>query len=326
MSARAGDLILFRCLPLLPAPSGAEHRRHAEDRRRGQGAARPSPSRARCTRPRHRRTDRAGGRAVPRSGRVWLTRTARSGQGRVMAEPARALPMVVADFVRWDDGSDTRYELAFGVPMAMAPPSGRHADIVANITSRLSRQLDRPCRAPVGAGVARHDDDDEFRLPDVMVSCEPVPGVYFRQPCLIVEVLSPSTEKADRTDKLDFYRSLASVEAVVLVWQDQRRVQVIRRSPSAGRSRTSSVAVTSRLPCSTSTSPSTRFTTASTFHSRASHLHPDFAGKRSLVSVRLILGEPGNLPQPATENLASKTSTSIHSMGSRQDVEQYETS
>lgn len=64
-----------------------------------------------------------------------------------------------------------------------------------------------------------------------MVSCEPVPDVYFRQDCLIVEVLSPSTEKADRTDKLDFYRTLASVEAVVLVWQDQRRVQVIRREP-----------------------------------------------------------------------------------------------
>ncbi len=62
-----------------------------------------------------------------------------------------------------------------------------------------------------------------------MVSCEPTPRVYFRQPRLLVEVLSPSTEKEDRTDKLDFYRSLEVVEAVVLVWQDKRRVQVIRR-------------------------------------------------------------------------------------------------
>lgn len=146
-----------------------------------------------------------------------------------MAEPARALPMLVADFVQWDDGTDTRYELAFGAPVAMAPPSGRHADIVANITALLSAQLTRPCRVPVGAGVAHRDDDDEFRLPDVLVSCEPTPRVYFRQPRLLVEVLSPSTEKEDRTDKLDFYRSLEVVEAVVLVWQDKRRVQVIRR-------------------------------------------------------------------------------------------------
>lgn len=139
------------------------------------------------------------------------------------------MPMLVADFVRWDDGTGTRYELACGAPVAMAPPSGRHADLVANITARLSAQLARPCRVPVGAGVARRDDDDEFRLPDVIVSCEPTPRVYFRQPRLLVEVLSPSTEKEDRTDKLDFYRSLESVEAVLLVWQDKRRVQVVRR-------------------------------------------------------------------------------------------------
>ena len=139
--------------------------------------------------------------------------------------------MIVADFVKWDDRTDTRYELAFGVPVAMAPPSGRHADIVANITARLGGQLVRPCRVPVGAGVARRDDGDEFRLPDVIVSCEPTPRIYFRQPRLLVEVLSPSTEKEDRTDKLAFYRSLQSVEAVVLVWQDKRRVQVLRREP-----------------------------------------------------------------------------------------------
>jgi Uma2 family endonuclease len=79
--------------------------------------------------------------------------------------------------------------------------------------------------------VAWHDDDDGFRLPDVMLSCEPVPSVYFRHLSLIVEVLLPSTEKVDRTDKLDFCRSLESTEAVALFWQDQRRVQVIRREP-----------------------------------------------------------------------------------------------
>jgi Uma2 family endonuclease len=42
-------------------------------------------------------------------------------------------------------------------------------------------------------------------------------------------VLSPSTEKEDRTDKLDFYKSLPSVLAVLLVWQDKRRVQLNAR-------------------------------------------------------------------------------------------------
>lgn len=139
--------------------------------------------------------------------------------------------MTVADFVHWGDGTDARYELAFGAPVAMAPPSGRHVGIQRNVMRALDRQMKSPCGVYTGGGVARDEDDAEFRLPDVFVSCEALPPLFFRQPRLIVEVLSPSTEKDDRTDKLDFYRSLRSVEAVVLVWQDKRRVQVVRREP-----------------------------------------------------------------------------------------------
>ena len=163
-----------------------------------------------------------------------------------MAEPAPALRMTVADFVRWDDGTDTRYELAHGAPVAMAPPSGRHAEIMRNIARSLARQLKGPCRELQGAGVARAEEDDQFRIPDLIVTCEPTPPVYFREPRLVVEVLSPSTEKEDRTDKLDLYRSLPSVEAVLLVWQDARRVQLVARDRSAGRCRTWSVAARSR--------------------------------------------------------------------------------
>jgi Uma2 family endonuclease len=134
--------------------------------------------------------------------------------------------MNVAEFLVWDDGTETRYELVHGAPMAMAPPSGRHAEIVGNVAAVLSRQLVRPCRVPQGGGVARDEADDQFRLPDVFVTCEPTPERYFRAPRLVVEVLSPSTEKDDRTEKLDFYQALPSVEAVLLVWQERRRVQL----------------------------------------------------------------------------------------------------
>jgi Uma2 family endonuclease len=133
--------------------------------------------------------------------------------------------MTVAEFTAWDDGTTTRYELAHGTPVAMAPPSGRHAEIVGNLSAALAGRLMRPCRVPQGGGVARADGDDEFRLPDLFVTCEPTPPAYFREPRLVIEVLSPSTERDDRTDKLDFYQSLPSVEAVLLIWQERRRVQ-----------------------------------------------------------------------------------------------------
>lgn len=148
---------------------------------------------------------------------------------------AKALPdlrMTVAEFVLWHEGTDTRHELVDGRPVAMAPPSGRHAEVGTNILMALNQRLRRPCRALFGAGVALSADDAECREPDVLVTCEPTPEHIFLSPRLVVEVLSPSTAKDDHSDKLDFYKSLPSVEAVILVWQDRRRVQLhVREDP-----------------------------------------------------------------------------------------------
>lgn len=135
--------------------------------------------------------------------------------------------MTVAEFVARDDGTGTRYELAYGAPMAMAPPSGWHVVITRNIARAIERQVHARCGVVMSGGVARAEGADELRLPDVFVSCEPTPPVYFREPRLVVEVLSPPTEKIERTAKLDFYRSLPSMEAILFVWEDQRRVQLI---------------------------------------------------------------------------------------------------
>jgi len=48
-------------------------------------------------------------------------------------------------------------------------------------------------------------------------------------PCLIVEVLSPSTEDYDRGEKLDHYKQIDSLQEIVLVAHDEPNVEVIRR-------------------------------------------------------------------------------------------------
>lgn len=146
-----------------------------------------------------------------------------------MGEPALSTGLSVAEFYDWHDGTDVRHELVGGVVVAMAPPSGRHAVIVSNVQGSLQRRVAPPCRVLPGGGVAKGESDDECRMPDVFVSCEPTPQRYFTRPQVIVEVLSPSTEKEDRTDKLDFYKSFASVELILFVWQDRRRVQLNSR-------------------------------------------------------------------------------------------------
>jgi Uma2 family endonuclease len=51
---------------------------------------------------------------------------------------------------------------------------------------------------------------------------------------LVIEVLSPSTEKVDRDLKLNAYRKLPSLQEYVLVSQDKRQVELYRRGPDIG--------------------------------------------------------------------------------------------
>jgi Uma2 family endonuclease len=75
-----------------------------------------------------------------------------------MAEQALKL-MTVDEFLAWDDGTDTRYELADGVVRAMSPPGGPHRTIVGNTSGVLYNALSRrrPCRGEPEAGL-RIDD------------------------------------------------------------------------------------------------------------------------------------------------------------------------
>ena len=52
--------------------------------------------------------------------------------------------MTIAEFLQWDEGSDTRYELVRGKVIAMAPPSARHSVIVSKIGGVLEAGLKGP--------------------------------------------------------------------------------------------------------------------------------------------------------------------------------------
>jgi Uma2 family endonuclease len=51
-------------------------------------------------------------------------------------------------------------------------------------------------------------------------------------PSMLVEVLSPSTEEYDRGEKLEHYKQIESLQEVVLVHHDERKIVVWRRAGS----------------------------------------------------------------------------------------------
>ena len=150
-----------------------------------------------------------------------------------MAEPARK-PMTVAEFLEFDDGTDTRYELVGGAPVAMNRPRVAHVEMTTRLVRVLLGQLHGPCRPLVGGGLAQTLDASTYRIPDIFVTCSaPSTDAFFDEPRLVIEILSPSTEREDRTAKLDFYKTFASLEVILFVWQDTRRLELHERGADA---------------------------------------------------------------------------------------------
>jgi Uma2 family endonuclease len=149
-----------------------------------------------------------------------------------MAEPAISR-MTLEEFLRWDDGTDTRYELIDGCPVAMAPPAEAHRILAVRLVSRIDAALAgrRPCNAQIEPGVVRPDRADSYYVPDIAVTCEPnEPGRQaMLDPILIVEILSPSTERSDRRLKLPAYQKIESVREILLIDADSHHAEVYRR-------------------------------------------------------------------------------------------------
>ena len=94
-----------------------------------------------------------------------------------MAKPAIG-SMTLDEFLHWEDGTDTRYELIDGVPSAMAPPARAHGILCARLGGELNGVLrsQRPCTAQAEAGIARPDRGDSCHIADLAVTCRPIKG------------------------------------------------------------------------------------------------------------------------------------------------------
>ncbi|MEK0084520.1 Uma2 family endonuclease [Benzoatithermus flavus] len=136
--------------------------------------------------------------------------------------------MTVDEFLRWDDGTDTRYELVDGVIRAMAPPGGAHGTVAANATALIHAALRsrRPCRPQAEAGV--RINDQTWWQADIAVTCKP-PAPEIVEPLLVIEVLSPHTRAHDLGRKLDDYKTLPSVQEIWMIDSEKRWAQVWRR-------------------------------------------------------------------------------------------------
>jgi Uma2 family endonuclease len=146
-------------------------------------------------------------------------------------------PVTIAEFDAFLEAQqdDTLWELVRGRIVAMTNPTEEHEQIAGNVGAPLKLAMDRKgCRAYQGGIRVQRSENSRGQdkpRPDIVVRC----GAsgrrnYLTDPLVVGEVLSPSTIDADRGDKLRFYKGLPTLRHIVLVYQDQMRVEHYRRT------------------------------------------------------------------------------------------------
>jgi Uma2 family endonuclease len=149
-----------------------------------------------------------------------------------MSLPKENLSLSVAEYLEGERDGEVRHEYVTGQAYAMAGASARHNRIAGNIFVQLSLHLDGAACEPFMSDMKVRVAPDLFYYPDVFVACDPPGGdPYFRtEPRLVVEVLSPSTSRTDRHEKLAAYRNCPSLQEYALVSQDGMLVELHRRA------------------------------------------------------------------------------------------------
>ena len=150
-------------------------------------------------------------------------------------QQAQLLPISIEDYLNGERDGDIRHEYMDGQVFAMAGAGEKHNIIALNLASELRRAArGTDCRAFISDMKLHIAELNRFYYPDILLACDPEDNnAYYKEhPCLIVEVLSPSTETTDRREKLHAYQQIASVKEYVLISQDSPKIELYRRSES----------------------------------------------------------------------------------------------
>lgn len=136
------------------------------------------------------------------------------------------------EYLLLEKESTTRHEYRAGLVYAMAGGSDDHSRLSINLLTAINLHLrDGDCQFFAG-DVKVNYADSFFYYPDAFVTCDlrdREDRYVKRYPKLIAEVMSPSTEQFDRTDKFQDYQNIETLEEYVLIAQDRMQVECRRR-------------------------------------------------------------------------------------------------
>ena len=140
----------------------------------------------------------------------------------------------VDEYLAYEADAEIKHEYIDGDIFAMSGGTRKHSRIITNVTTEIGLQLrDTACNID-SSDLRVKINDLRYVYPDLSVVCGDEiftneNETTLTNPTLIVEVMSPSSEKYDTGMKSTMYRSLPSLKAYLVVDQSQVFVQLYTR-------------------------------------------------------------------------------------------------
>ena len=122
-------------------------------------------------------------------------------------------------FLYWVQTQEGRYEFDGFQPTAMTGGSSNHGRICQNIYFALRTRLRGSGCDVFGPDAGLATVDDAVRYPDALVTCAKFPGSTLLIPgvSVVFEVLSPTSGRTDRIDKLREYCAVPSIRRYAIL-------------------------------------------------------------------------------------------------------------
>jgi Uma2 family endonuclease len=127
--------------------------------------------------------------------------------------------MTREEFFDWAEAQNERYEFDGFQPVAMTGGSIRHSQMLLNIHFSLRTRLRGSSCRSLGPDAGVATIGDTVRYPDALVTCSKAPDEARVVPGVVVvfEVLSRTSGRTDRIEKLREYRAVASIRRYVIL-------------------------------------------------------------------------------------------------------------
>jgi Uma2 family endonuclease len=153
----------------------------------------------------------------------------------VTVTPSRDVHYTYAQYRAFENGSPDKHEYIAGEIYAMAGGTPDHAAFPLTISALLRPQLRRGGRMFTSDLRVRIPRADLATYPDLTIICgDPQQAaddeLAITNPILLVEVTSTSTERYDRGKKIEYYKTIDSLQEVLIVSHREPRLTLHRRA------------------------------------------------------------------------------------------------